>query len=39
VFRLSDDDKRGMEDKDYYEVADMFMFDTETLHSAVVAKI
>ena len=30
VFRLSDDDNVEWKIKDYYEVADMFMFDTET---------
>jgi phosphoribosylanthranilate isomerase len=30
VFRLSDDDNVEWKIKDYYDVADMFMFDTET---------
>src|SRR5215469_2102610 len=30
VFRLSDDDNVEWKIKDYYEVADMFMFDTDT---------
>jgi phosphoribosylanthranilate isomerase len=30
VFRLSDDDNIEWKIKDYYDVADMFMFDTET---------